>query len=385
MIFSELSLTGKCVNYGPDKLHSLPPILHIDILYSGVNCELHFQSGKLNTYSYVFFKCTIRSLFLTALVLYTSPFPGRTLMVTDILYVDARLTPASPSGTASAVSSALKAFKTLDTRYFIAGGTCAAISHGVTTPIDVVKTRIQSDPQKYNKGLIQAALKICKDDGIDTLGAGLGPTIVGYGIEGAMKFGVYEVMKSVFIELFGKSNKGIAYLLASMTAGAVAAIILCPMESTRIKMVTDPDYDNMGILTALPKMLKDDGMFTSFNGIWAMLAKQVPYTFGKQVSFDVFAGALYTFFHTLQESVSSLTDPQVKWLVSILSAFCASLVACIFSQPGDMILTLTYNKKDSHAASVVSKVAHSQKVKVRSPITNTIFLVFSRVIAWVCH
>lgn len=39
----------------------------------------------------------------------------------------------------AAVSSALSALSDLDYRYFVAGGTCAAISHGVTTPIDVVR------------------------------------------------------------------------------------------------------------------------------------------------------------------------------------------------------------------------------------------------------
>lgn len=40
---------------------------------------------------------------------------------------------------APAAGSALVALKSLDYRYFVAGGTCAAISHGITTPIDVVR------------------------------------------------------------------------------------------------------------------------------------------------------------------------------------------------------------------------------------------------------
>ena len=47
----------------------------------------------------------------------------------------------------SAGGAALAAIKSIDYRYFVAGGTCAAISHGITTPIDVVKTRIQANPQ----------------------------------------------------------------------------------------------------------------------------------------------------------------------------------------------------------------------------------------------
>jgi solute carrier family 25 phosphate transporter 3 len=169
-----------------------------------------------------------------------------------------------------------------------------------------------------------------------------------------MKFGVYEVMKPVFAALLSSggdsTNKGVAFLLASIVAGAVAALLLCPMESTRIKIVTDPAYASKGLLTALAKMIAEDGLWSSFSGLWAMLAKQVPYTFGKQVSFDVFAGLLYAFFKTLAESLTWLTDGKIKWAVSITAAFCASIIACLFSQPGDMILTETYRPKDKDAA-----------------------------------
>ena len=47
----------------------------------------------------------------------------------------------------AAASAALKALKNMDYRYFVAGGTCAAFSHGITTPIDVVKTKLQANPQ----------------------------------------------------------------------------------------------------------------------------------------------------------------------------------------------------------------------------------------------
>lgn len=52
---------------------------------------------------------------------------------------------------APAAASTLSKVKTvldgIDYRFFVAGGTCAAISHGITTPIDVVKTRIQAQPE----------------------------------------------------------------------------------------------------------------------------------------------------------------------------------------------------------------------------------------------
>ncbi|GAX12686.1 hypothetical protein FisN_15Hh162 [Fistulifera solaris] len=227
----------------------------------------------------------------------------------------------------------------MDYRYFVAGGTCAAISHGITTPIDVIKTKIQANPQKFNKGMKEATLTILKEDGPDALLGGLGPTVVGYGIEGAMKFGVYEICKPLFAAIFGEHNKPMAYLMASVAAGAVAALLLCPMEYTRIRMVTDPEYADQGLITGFPKLVKEEGLRQTFSGLWAMLAKQVPYTFGKQVSFDVFAGILYAF-------LSGMEEAKLKWFVSVTAAFLASLVACIFSQPGDMILTETYRPQE---------------------------------------
>jgi hypothetical protein len=49
----------------------------------------------------------------------------------------------------------------------------------------------------------------------------------------------------------------------------------------------------------------------------------------KQVSFDIFAGLLYTL---LKE-----VDFDMKWAVSVCAAAAASVLACIFSQPGDMV------------------------------------------------
>jgi len=234
----------------------------------------------------------------------------------------------------------------MDYRYFVAGGTCAAFSHGITTPIDVVKTKLQADPKKYDgKGLIGATIQICRDKeegGPSALLNGLGPTVFGYGIEGAMKFGVYEVMKPIFLALLGSSNKVVAFMFASFIAGSVAAVLLVPMESLRIKQVTDPSYANENIMTGLPRIIQQDGFFIMMSGVWAMLAKQVPYTFGKQVSFDLIAKFLYE----VSSKIDSLSPTQVKWIVSIFSAMFASVVACLFSQPGDMILTKTYNTNE---------------------------------------
>jgi solute carrier family 25 phosphate transporter 3 len=72
---------------------------------------------------------------------------------------------------------------------------------------------------------------------------------------------------------------------------------------------------------------------------------------GKQVSFDLFA----KLFYKLAED-AKLNTADLKLAISLVSAFSASILACLSSQPGDMILTATYKKK---AQGGFTSVVHS--------------------------
>ena len=56
----------------------------------------------------------------------------------------------------------------LDYRFFVAGSISAALSHGYTTPIDVIKTRMQTNPELYNGSAILALRMIVESDGAHT-------------------------------------------------------------------------------------------------------------------------------------------------------------------------------------------------------------------------
>ena len=244
---------------------------------------------------------------------------------------------------AVASTTSISTISSLDPRFFVAGGLCAAVSHGATTPIDVVKTRMQASPGQFRNGVREAALKILRQDGVGTLLTGLTPTVVGYGLEGAAKFGLYESLKPELARLVGLDNQAFSYLMASMIAGAVASIILCPMERARIRLVTDPTFAS-NFLSAVPKLFDQVGIAGLFDGFPAMLSKQVPYTAGKQVSFDVFCGMLYSALAT-----AGFPEDSVKLEVSFGAAALASVVACLLSHPGDVILTASYRNASSQS------------------------------------
>jgi solute carrier family 25 phosphate transporter 3 len=51
-------------------------------------------------------------------------------------------------------------------------------------PVDVVKTKMQLDPITYNRGLIGGFKQVIEAEGMKGLATGLGPTVVGYFIQG---------------------------------------------------------------------------------------------------------------------------------------------------------------------------------------------------------
>ena len=62
-------------------------------------------------------------------------------------------------------------------------------------------------------------------------------------------------------------------------------------------------------------------------------------TITKQVSFDIIAGFLYTV-----GAAANLATVGIKLEVSFGAAFLASILSCISSNPGDVILTATYKR-----------------------------------------
>jgi len=248
-------------------------------------------------------------------------------------------------GIASAFAAVIKISGPGAWRYYAAGGICAAVSHGITTPIDVVKTRQQVDPTLRGKGMVKATMKIIKNDGIQTLLSGLGPTTWGYLFEGAVKFGIYEVLKPAVRQLLiwlatvtsiaSLNNKILGFTICGCMSGVAASFMLCPMEALRIRLVSEPDFAPEGWVHGFLRMLKYEGVGGLWKGMNAMMLKQVPYTITKNVSFDFITTTAYLAVKGWGYAITA----NMKLLIPLVSAFAASVLSTITSQPGDMLLS----------------------------------------------
>mmetsp|Transcript_51154 Transcript_51154/g.52114 ORF Transcript_51154/g.52114 Transcript_51154/m.52114 type:complete len:445 (-) Transcript_51154:312-1646(-) len=234
-------------------------------------------------------------------------------------------------------------------RYFLSGGLCAAFSHAIPTPVDVVKTRKQVDPRLTDKNFLEAGRTIIKEEGFRTLWAGLGPTTVGYLLEGAVKFGLYEVLKpaltcwlhriaSLSPSLTFLNSQFLTFILSAFVSGLAASFVLCPMEVIRIRLVSEPNFTSGGWVGGGYKILKQEGINGFTKGLNPMILKQVPYTVTKNVSFDLITKFFYSY---LRQTGVSTISASMKFTIPLISAAIASVLSSLTSQPGDTILSLS--------------------------------------------
>merc|ERR1712187_532829 len=168
----------------------------------------------------------------------------------------------------------------------LGGAVCCSVTHGGTTPIDVVKTRMQLYPEK-DTSLLGTFNAVKSAEGTAALFNGWMPTFQGYFVQGWFKFGGVEICKTRFAIAAGEKsaweNRNAITLGASAVAEFVADIFLCPYEAVRIRGVSDPGYASGGMLATGKKMVAEMGVGPAlYSGFGPMLFKQIPYTMAMQ-------------------------------------------------------------------------------------------------------
>lgn len=134
-----------------------------------------------------------------------------------------------------------------DTNYYskcVLGGILACgLTHAAITPLDVTKCNMQVTPGKY-KGLVSGLKTIMAEEGSIAVWKGWFPTLVGYSLQGAFKYGLYEVFKDIYSNALGEENskkyKALVWCAGSASAEVFADIALCPLEMVKVKVQTSP-------------------------------------------------------------------------------------------------------------------------------------------------
>jgi solute carrier family 25 (mitochondrial phosphate transporter), member 3 len=199
-----------------------------------------------------------------------------------------------------------------------------------------IKTRIQLDGVKYNRGLVGGFRQVIAEEGFGAVWTGVGPTFAGYFLQGMFKFGGYEFFKQQCINNLGyetaSNNRTAVYLVSAATAEFFADIALCPLEATRIRLVSQPDFAG-GLVSGFSKILKNEGVMSFYSGFGPILFKQVPYTMAKFVVYEKVAESFYRVIDKSKASPGTITA------VNLGSGLIAGFAAAIVSQPADTMLS----------------------------------------------
>ena len=186
------------------------------------------------------------------------------------------------------------------------------------------------------------------EGGTKALARGWAPTLIGYSMQGACKFGFYEMFKNFYGNLMGEEASynymtGL-YLIASASAEFFADIALCPMEAVKVRIQTS-DYAST-LRECFPKMKAEEGNGTFFKGLKPLWMRQIPYTMMKFACFEKTVVALYT--HVVPKPRDQCNQSE-QLMVTFAAGYIAGVFCAIVSHPADSVVSVI-NKNPTKGA-----------------------------------
>ena len=243
----------------------------------------------------------------------------------------------------------------------LSGAISCSVTHSLVCPLDVVKTKIQTDVTLKGKSTFEAFQHIVKSGGKGILLQGLSATFSGYAMQGFCKFGFYDLIKSKAYDIIQDKDTILKYrlpilLISSGLAEIIASWALCPMEVTRIFMVTNPHFKS-SVLTAMKFIVNRDGISGLFKGLPVIMLRQVPYTCTKLAGYEIISDALTKlsndFKSTELKNSAHATKKEHKVdkmntvLIQLSSGVLAGVLAAMISHPADVLMAKICGGTDS--------------------------------------
>ncbi|KAH8312473.1 hypothetical protein KR044_010966, partial [Drosophila immigrans] len=241
----------------------------------------------------------------------------------------------------------------------------AMITACFMTPLDVIKTRMQSQQANSNKcflycnGLmdhlfamgkkrkpqftstLDALLKISRNEGIGALWSGLGPTLVSALPSTVVYFVAYEQFKAGYISIYrnhvagtkahtkGSSQKELPLsvpMLSGVTARICAVTFVSPIELVRTKMQSQR-LSNAQVVKFVQNIIALQGITGLWRGLPPTILRDVP-----------FSGIYWPIYEYLKIRFSS-NAVQPSFGLSFLAGVVAGSVAALVTCPFDVVKT----------------------------------------------
>lgn len=220
-------------------------------------------------------------------------------------------------------------------------------THASVTPLDLVKCRLQVQPNLYN-GNLQGMKHILQKEGFKKLFTGVGATFIGYSLQGAGKYGGYEYFKHFYSQTICAGDKDkihryrtSIYLAASASAEFIADIMLCPFEAIKVRQQTTiPSFCN-NVWEGLSKVYTNEGLKSLYKGITPLWCRQIPYTMCKFTSFERIVEYIYSKLPMRKDEM----NPLQQISVSFVGGYLAGILCATVSHPADVMVSKINNER----------------------------------------
>ncbi|MBW0496383.1 hypothetical protein O181_036098 [Austropuccinia psidii MF-1] len=237
------------------------------------------------------------------------------------------------------------------------GGVLACgLTHALVTPLDLVKCRRQVDKNLY-KGNLDGWSKIYRAGGFGGLYTGIGPTWIGYSIQGSCKYGFYEYFKKKYADAVGPANaakyKDAIYLAGSASAELIADAAYVPLEAVKVRMQTTIPPFATNTVDAFKKFVAVEGTGGLYKSLGSLWSRQIPYTMMKFWSFEATVAKIYASLGKPKESYNKLQQLGV----SFVGGYIAGIFCAVVSHPADtMVSKLNAVGKEGSAKPTVGSI-----------------------------
>ncbi|GJQ68468.1 hypothetical protein Trydic_g17045 [Trypoxylus dichotomus] len=173
---------------------------------------------------------------------------------------------------------------------FFSGFAAGSIATLVSFPFDVVRTRLvaQSEQHKAYNGIINAFLKIYRNEGFPVYFRGLTPTIIQVAPHAGLQFMCYKLFSQLYKYVFvidENEYTSLGSILSGSLAGLCAKTIVYPLDLTRKRMQIQgfeesrkyfgKTFSCKGMIDCVRKIYVIEGFSGLFKGLSPSLAKAV--------------------------------------------------------------------------------------------------------------
>ncbi|XP_078151402.1 mitochondrial phosphate carrier protein 1, mitochondrial-like [Carex rostrata] len=233
-----------------------------------------------------------------------------------------------------------------------AGGMFSAgTTHLAITPLDVLKVNMQVNPLKY-ASIFSGLSTLVREQGPMSLWRGWAGKFFGYGFQGGCRFGLYEYFKKQYSDILGPQNKSIVYFVSSASAQVFADIALCPFESVKVRVQTQPKFAK-GLIDGFPRVYASEGLFGFYRGLLPLWGRNLPFSMLMFSTFEHSVDFLYE--NVIQKRKEDCSCAQ-QLGVTCLAGYISGAIGTIVSNPADNLVSSLYNNKAKNVVEAVKMI-----------------------------